>query len=81
MKNVPLLVEHSYGVMELDIRGLQSVPIFSKLNPNSFIATSFLKTAQRVNYMKVKVKLSLCFTKHHARKTYWGSGSIAPCIF
>jgi hypothetical protein len=29
---------------------------------------------------KKKVKLSLCLTKHHAMKTYWGSGSIAPCI-
>jgi hypothetical protein len=23
--------------------------------------------------VKVKVKLSLCLTKHHAMKTYWGS--------
>jgi hypothetical protein len=29
---------------------------------------------------KVKVKLSLCLTKHHAVKTYWGSGGISPCI-
>jgi hypothetical protein len=29
---------------------------------------------------KVKVKLSLCLTKHHALKTYWGSGGIAPRI-
>jgi hypothetical protein len=29
---------------------------------------------------KVKVKLSLCLTKHHAMKTYWGSGGIAPRI-
>jgi hypothetical protein len=28
----------------------------------------------------VKVKLSLCLTKHHAMKTYWGSGGTAPCI-
>jgi hypothetical protein len=27
-----------------------------------------------------KVKLSLCLTKHHAMKTYWGSGGIAPHI-
>jgi hypothetical protein len=27
---------------------------------------------------EVKVKLSLCLTKHHAMKTYWGSGDIAP---
>jgi hypothetical protein len=30
--------------------------------------------------VKVKVKLSLYLTKHHAMKTYWGSGGIAPCI-
>jgi hypothetical protein len=29
---------------------------------------------------KVKVKLSLCLTKHHAMKTYWGSGGIALYI-
>jgi hypothetical protein len=28
----------------------------------------------------VKVKLSLCLTIHHAMKTYWGSGGIAPHI-
>jgi len=30
---------------------------------------------------KVKVKLSLCLTKHHAMKTYWRSGGIFPRIF
>jgi hypothetical protein len=29
---------------------------------------------------KVKVKLSLCLTKHHVMKMYWVSGSIAPRI-
>jgi hypothetical protein len=29
---------------------------------------------------KVKVKLLLSLTKHHAMKTYWGSGGIAPLI-
>jgi len=24
--------------------------------------------------------LSLCLTKHHAMKTYWGNGGIAPSI-
>jgi hypothetical protein len=28
----------------------------------------------------VKVKSSLCFTKHRAVKQYWGSGGIAPHI-
>jgi len=27
-----------------------------------------------------KVKLSLCLTKNHAIKAYWGSGGIAPLI-
>jgi hypothetical protein len=30
--------------------------------------------------VKVKVKLSLCLTKHHAMKAFWGSGGIALCI-
>jgi hypothetical protein len=29
-------------------------------------------------HTKVKVKLSLCLTKYHAMKAYWGSGRIAP---
>jgi hypothetical protein len=31
-------------------------------------------------YVRIKVKLTLCSTKHHAMKTYWGSGGIAPRI-
>jgi hypothetical protein len=31
--------------------------------------------------VKVKVKLSLCLTKHQAMKAYWESGGIAPRIF
>jgi hypothetical protein len=30
--------------------------------------------------LKVKVKLSLCLAKHHAMKTYWGSGDVAPHV-
>jgi hypothetical protein len=29
---------------------------------------------------KEHLKLSLCLTKHHAMKAYWGSGGIAPLI-
>jgi len=32
------------------------------------------------NKVKVNVKLSLCLTKHHAMKTYWGIGGISPRI-
>jgi hypothetical protein len=38
---------------------------------------TFKKSTFIVN---IKVKLSLCLTKHHAMKMYWGSGSIAPRI-
>jgi hypothetical protein len=37
-------------------------------------------TGSASDVIKVKVKLSLCLTKHHSMKTYWGSGSIAPRI-
>jgi hypothetical protein len=30
--------------------------------------------------VKVRLKLSLCLTMHHAMKTYWGNGGIAPRI-
>jgi hypothetical protein len=30
--------------------------------------------------LKLKVKLSLCTTKHRDMETYWGSGGIAPRI-
>jgi hypothetical protein len=33
-----------------------------------------------INKVKVKLKLSLCLTKQHTMKTYWGSGGIAPRI-
>jgi hypothetical protein len=35
---------------------------------------------RKKNRGKVKVKLSLCLAKHHAMKTYWGIGGIAPRI-
>jgi hypothetical protein len=39
------------------------------------ITINIIKVAVKV---KVKVKTSLCLTMHHAMKTYWGSGGIAP---
>jgi hypothetical protein len=41
----------------------------------------FLKFKEIVPLKKgKKVKLSLCLTKHHAMKTYRGSGCTSPCI-
>jgi hypothetical protein len=34
-----------------------------------------------INWEKVKVKLSLYLTKHHAMKAYWRSGLTAQSIF
>jgi hypothetical protein len=34
-------------------------------------------SASFITVLKLKVKLSLCLNKHHAMKTYWGSGGIA----
>jgi hypothetical protein len=31
--------------------------------------------------VRAEVDLSLCLTKHHALKTYWGSGRIDPQVF
>jgi hypothetical protein len=32
------------------------------------------------SFRKVKVNLSLCLTRHQARKVYWENGSTTPCI-
>jgi hypothetical protein len=49
----------------------------------------FMNDSRRFDYIAhrlqfqsgvIKVKLSLCLTKHHAMKAYWGSGGIAPLI-
>jgi hypothetical protein len=42
--------------------------------------TSVLTTIPNTEYKKVKVKMSLCLTKHHVMKTYWGSEGTAPLI-
>jgi hypothetical protein len=33
---------------------------------------SVLVLASSTGRIRIKVKLSLCLTKHHAMKTYWG---------
>jgi hypothetical protein len=47
------------------------------LFPNTLFSR---KVKKSYIHIKVKVKLSLCLTKHHAMKGYWGSGGIAPRI-
>jgi hypothetical protein len=36
--------------------------------------------SELANKLLLKVKLSLCLTKHHAMKMHWGSGGIGPHI-
>jgi hypothetical protein len=40
----------------------------------------FLIPSKEIFLVRVKVKLSLCLTKHHAMKTYWVSRGIAARI-
>jgi hypothetical protein len=45
-----------------------------------YIARNFLTYTGHLMLLKVRVKLSLYLTKHHANETYWGSGGIAQRI-
>jgi hypothetical protein len=51
---------------------------------DKYLLSSILWNSNQDEYVmskgKGKVKLSLCLTKHHTMKAYWGSGGIAPCI-
>jgi hypothetical protein len=52
-------------------------------DPNLFYLTmevTVRKAGKRRDVLKVKVKLSLCLTKHHAMKACWWCGGIAPHI-
>jgi hypothetical protein len=33
---------------------------------------------ERIPQMQVKAKLSLCLSKHHAMKAYWGQEPLVP---
>jgi hypothetical protein len=55
--------------------------VATRTTPHSFYLNVNFLTVQFQGYKgKVKVKLSLCLTKHHTMKAYWGSGGIAPLI-
>jgi hypothetical protein len=47
-------------------------------NIMTFYILYFPKCTQ--DFLTFKVKMSLCLTKHHAMKVFWGSGDIALCI-
>jgi hypothetical protein len=47
---------------------------------NLFMSLEILPRPCEYIFTLMKVKLSLCLTKHHTMKAYWGSGGIAPRI-
>jgi hypothetical protein len=58
-------------IMKLLIMQFSTQSCYFLLDPNILFSTLS---------SKVKVKLSLCLTKHYGMKTYWGSGCITPRI-
>jgi hypothetical protein len=59
--------------------------LFPQGERSSFTLLGNMDTNELINIqntwkVKVKVKLSLCLTKHHTMKAYWGSGRIGPHI-
>jgi hypothetical protein len=44
------------------------------------VTWTHLRLLRKTEAIKVKLKLSLCLNKHHAMKTYWGNGGMAPLI-
>jgi hypothetical protein len=68
----------------MDLRFVAEVTqqiILRCLDPNSsLVMDNWPKLITIIENVKIKVKLLLCLTKHHAMKAYWGSGDIAPLI-
>jgi hypothetical protein len=50
------------------------------LVPSYLYGVRWTELPFRCQNIKVNVKLSLCLTKHHAMKAYWGRGGIVPLI-
>jgi hypothetical protein len=73
--------------------GRQKFQVQRRANPGKGVGRILFKVStvwvltlesERISKRRIKVsnkvKLSLCLTKHHAMKTYWRSGGIAPRI-
>jgi hypothetical protein len=69
-----------WKVWDSELRCVCNCKTLVHIRDTGFKCTIRNLTNNRTNSIKVKVKLSLCLTKHHDMKTYWGSGGIAPRI-
>jgi len=63
--------EGSFEILREFFRHCPSVPCCRRTLPVPFKTHSSVNLCRLVQ-VKVKVKLSLCVTKHHAMKAYWG---------
>jgi hypothetical protein len=56
--------------------------VLSQVRGQLYLHSGTLHHIQHIIYhkIKLKVKLPLCLTEHHAMNAYWGSGSIDPYI-
>jgi len=55
-------------------------PYLIRRTAPQFISALQFHALRYTSQVKVRIKLPLCLTKHHAMKTYWGSGGIAPLM-
>jgi hypothetical protein len=69
-----VLLDKIYCAVHMPSIGVFKIQIISQDFMLHMYTTLLLSSVQ------VKVKLSLCLTKCHTTKMYWGSGSIAPHI-
>jgi hypothetical protein len=65
--------------LSCDLETPRRVQQMHGFNPREVLAGFMFDRKVKIK-VTVKVKLSLCLTKHHAMKACWGSGGIAPHI-
>jgi hypothetical protein len=77
----PHLTQANQAVLHIGIVSLELIQHAPHMTTyNSYNDTSWFCCPAGHQQQLWIVKLSLCWTKYHAMKTYWGSGGIAPRI-
>jgi hypothetical protein len=71
----------NYGFANWNVLPYMSMSLFSpSFRPMAGLKSRWNQLIFIADPVSSKVKLSLCLTKHHTLKAYWGSGGIAPRI-